>query len=55
LNEALLLDIHLPTWIRGRVALVGDSAHGMHPNILQGADSAFESDAAIVEQNVQTQ
>lgn len=39
------------TWLskRKRLALVGDSAHGMHPNISQGANSAFESAAAIAQ------
>lgn len=39
------------TWLskRGRLALVGDSAHGMHPNISQGANSAFESAAVVVQ------
>jgi 2-polyprenyl-6-methoxyphenol hydroxylase-like FAD-dependent oxidoreductase len=28
---------------------VGDAAHGQHPNIGQGANSAFESAAAVVQ------
>jgi salicylate hydroxylase len=38
------------TWISpgGRLALVSDSAHAMHPNIAQGANSSFESAAAVV-------
>ena len=42
----------LPTWRSqggGRVVLVGDAAHGQHPNIGQGANSAFESVAALLD------
>lgn len=41
----------LTTWlsISGRVALVDDAAHGMHPNIGQDANSAFVSAAAVVQ------
>ncbi len=37
-----LEDIRLPAWYSGRVALVGDAAHGMTPNLTQGASLAME-------------
>lgn len=39
------------TWLSPgkRIALVGDAAHGMHPNIGQGANSAFESASALLD------
>ena len=37
----------LPTWIEGRVALMGDAAHPMLPYVAQGAAQAVE-DAAVL-------
>lgn len=40
-----------PSWLgpRKRVALVGDAAHGMHPNIGQGANTGFESARNLIQ------
>ena len=32
---------HLPRWVDGRVALIGDSAHPMYPGMAQGANQAL--------------
>jgi 2-polyprenyl-6-methoxyphenol hydroxylase-like FAD-dependent oxidoreductase len=45
-NPILRLDA-LPTWTRGRVALLGDAAHAMEPNLAQGAAQAIE-DAEVL-------
>ncbi|KAJ7933491.1 hypothetical protein B0H13DRAFT_709139, partial [Mycena leptocephala] len=37
----------LPTWIHGRAALLGDSAHGTFPFLVQGASMAIEDAGAI--------
>ncbi|KAJ7168673.1 FAD/NAD(P)-binding domain-containing protein [Mycena filopes] len=37
----------LPTWIRGRAALLGDAAHGTLPLLGQGAAMAFEEAVAL--------
>jgi salicylate hydroxylase len=37
----------LPSWTRGRVALLGDSCHPMTPFMAQGAVQAFEDGAAL--------
>lgn len=37
----------LPTWVRGNMALLGDSCHPMLPYVAQGAANAIEDAAAI--------
>lgn len=45
----LALNIHapMPSWIEGRVALLGDACHPMLPYVAQGAASAIE-DAVVL-------
>jgi 2-polyprenyl-6-methoxyphenol hydroxylase-like FAD-dependent oxidoreductase len=38
----------LPTWTRGAVALLGDAAHAMEPNLGQGAAQAIEDAEALL-------
>jgi 2-polyprenyl-6-methoxyphenol hydroxylase-like FAD-dependent oxidoreductase len=38
----------LPTWTRGTVALLGDAAHAMEPNLGQGAAQAIEDAEALL-------
>ena len=41
------LEVRLPKWTRGRIALMGDAAHAMTPNMGQGAAMAIE-DAHVI-------
>ncbi|MGW4468295.1 FAD-dependent oxidoreductase [Nonomuraea sp. NPDC004354] len=49
-NDVFFLDTPLPAMHRGRVALVGDAAHPMTPNLGQGACQAIE-DAVVLAAN----
>ena len=40
-------EVHQAAWARGRVALLGDAAHALTPNMGQGAGMAME-DAAVL-------
>jgi 2-polyprenyl-6-methoxyphenol hydroxylase-like FAD-dependent oxidoreductase len=44
-----LAEIRLPRWVDGRVALLGDAAHAMTPNLGQGAAMAMEDAKALAE------
>ncbi len=46
-NRILRLGV-LPTWTRGTVALLGDAAHAMEPNLGQGAAQAIEDAEALL-------
>ena len=46
-NRILRLDA-LPAWTRGPVALLGDAAHAMEPNLGQGAAQAVEDAQALL-------
>jgi 2-polyprenyl-6-methoxyphenol hydroxylase-like FAD-dependent oxidoreductase len=46
-NDIYHLDTPLPTYVRGGVALIGDAAHAMSPNLGQGAGQAIE-DAVVL-------
>jgi 2-polyprenyl-6-methoxyphenol hydroxylase-like FAD-dependent oxidoreductase len=37
-----LEDVHVKNWANGRVVLIGDAAHGMTPNLTQGASMAMK-------------
>ena len=46
-DRILRLDA-LPAWTRGKVALLGDAAHAMEPNLGQGAAQAIEDAEALL-------
>ncbi|MBQ1057223.1 FAD-dependent oxidoreductase [Micromonospora sp. C32] len=46
-TDLLHLDTPLPTYVQGRVALLGDAAHAMTPHLGQGAGQAIE-DAVVL-------
>lgn len=47
-------EIRMRSWVRGRVALLGDAAHAMSPNLGQGAGMAIE-DAVVLARELSAQ
>jgi len=43
-------EVRQPAWARGRVALLGDAAHALTPNMGQGAGLAMEDAAVLAEE-----
>ncbi len=50
-----LEEVRLPAWVKGRVALLGDAAHAMTPNMGQGAAMAIEDAYVLAEELAKTQ
>lgn len=48
LVEAEYRDVRVPRWTQGRIALLGDAAHGTSPQLGQGANLALGDAAALV-------
>ncbi|WP_238992456.1 FAD-dependent monooxygenase [Jiangella ureilytica] len=44
-----LLEVAMPSWLRGTVLLVGDAAHATSPNMAQGAAMALEDAVVLAE------
>lgn len=44
-----LREVVVPRWVSGRVALLGDAAHAMTPNLGQGAGMSIEDAAVLAE------
>lgn len=51
---ARLEEVDLPAWVRGPVALIGDSAHATAPALAQGAALALEDAVALAEELTRT-
>jgi len=45
-----LEEVHQSPWVRGRIALLGDSAHAISPGLGQGAGMAMEGAAVLAEE-----
>lgn len=50
-HVAPIEEVVLERWVRGRVVLIGDAAHGMSPNMAEGAGMALE-DALVLADTV---
>ena len=48
-HSAMIEEVLLDTWVRGRVLLVGDAAHATSPNMAEGAAMALEHALVLAE------
>jgi len=48
-HAGVIEEVSLPSWVRGRVLLVGDAAHATSPNMAEGAAMAVEDALVLAE------